>query len=346
MLFRSLGYAAAELVGQTTPALIHDPEEVAEHAARLTEELGRPVEPGFETFVAKVRGGGSETREWTYIRKDRTRVPVLITVSEVTDENGALLGFIGVARDITDLKRAQADLERLAAELKRSNEDLEHFASIASHDLQEPLRMVGSYVDLLARRYKGRLDAQADEFIGFAVDGAKRMQTLIRDLLAYSRIGTRKKASDPVAVSRPIELAIENLKLAIEEKHAVISTGQMPVIPGDPVLLTQLFQNLLGNALKFSGKETPRIQINASRDCCEWMFSVADNGIGVEARHLDRIFEIFHRLHGSEEYPGTGIGLALCKRIVESHGGRIWAESEPGRGSVFRFSLPAGEEKD
>lgn len=343
---RLLGYTAAELVGQATPALLHDPAEVAQHAARLTVELGRLVEPGFETFVAKARGGGSETGEWTYIRKDHTRVPVLLSVSEVADESGAILGFIGVARDITDLKRAQADLELLAAELKRSNKDLEHFASIASHDLQEPLRMVTSYLELLERRYKGRLDAQADEFIGFAVDGAKRMKTLIRDLLAYSRIGTREQARESVAVSVPIDLALENLKLVVREKHASISIGPMPVISGDPVLLTQLFQNLIGNALKFAGKETPHIQINARRASCDWSFSVADNGIGVEDQHLERIFEIFHRLHSREEYPGTGIGLALCKRIVEIHGGRIWAESEPGKGSVFHFSLPAGGEKD
>ena len=341
-----LGYSAAELVGQTTPALIHDPSEVAEHAARLTEELGRPVEPGFETFVAKVRGGGSETREWTYIRRDHTRVPVLLSVSEVADENGNVLGFLGVARDITDLKRAQADLERLAAELKRSNKDLEHFASIASHDLQEPLRMVTSYLGLIERRYKGSLDAQADEFIGFAVDGAKRMKTLISDLLAYSRLGMRPKAREPVAMSDPIKLATENLRLAIEEKNALISFAPMPVISGDPVLLTQLFQNLIGNALKFAGKEPPRIQINARLKTSEWIFSVADNGIGMEAGNLDRIFEIFHRLHSREEYPGTGIGLALCKRIVEIHGGRIWAESERGKGSVFHFSLPADEGKE
>lgn len=206
--------------------------------------------------------------------------------------------------------------------------------------------MVTSYLDLLERRYKGRLDAQADEFIGFAVDGAKRMKTLIRDLLAYSRVGTRQKARESVAMERPIALAIENLKLAVEVKRPAISIGPMPVVSGDPVLLTQLFQNLIGNALKFSGKETPRIQISAVRQCCEWIFSVADNGIGMEAQYLERIFAIFHRLHSREEYPGTGIGLALCKRIAEIHGGRIWAESEPGKGSVFHFSLPAGEAKD
>ena len=341
-----LGYSAAEVVGQATPAIIHDPAEVAAHAARLTEELGRPVAPGFEVFVAKVRGGGSETREWTYLRKDHSRVPVLLSVSEVADENGHVLGFIGVARDITDLKRAQADLESLAAELARSNKDLEHFASIASHDLQEPLRMITSYLELIERRYKGSLDAQADEFIGFAVDGARRMRTLIRDLLAYSRIGTRPKARESVAMAQPLRHALENLKLAIEEKHALISAGPMPVLSGDPVLLTQLFQNLVGNALKFAGKETPQIQISARRQSDGWLFSVADNGIGMEAGNLDRIFEIFHRLHSREEYPGTGIGLALCKRIVEIHGGRIWAESEPGKGSVFHFSLPAGEGKD
>ena len=340
-----LGYKAAELVGKTTPAIIHDAAEVAAHAARLTEELGRLVEPGFEAFVAKARGGGSETHEWTYIRKDGTRVPVLLSVSEVADESGAVLGFIGVARDITELKRAEADLEHLAAELTRSNKDLEHFASIASHDLQEPLRMVTSYLELIERRYKGRLDEKADEFIAFAVDGAKRMKTLIRDLLAYSRIGTRGKVSESVALSGPIALAIENLKLLIVEKHADISVAPMPVISGDPVLLTQLFQNLISNALKFAGTETPGIAITARRVAAEWIVTVADNGIGMAAENLVRIFEIFHRLHTREEYPGTGIGLALCKRIVEIHGGRIWAESEEGKGSEFRLSFPAGDGK-
>jgi PAS domain S-box-containing protein len=340
---RLLGYRAAELVGKFTPAIIHDPAEVAEHAARLTDELGRKVEPGFGAFVAKARGGGSETREWTYVRKDGTRVPVLLSVSEVTDEMGRMFGYIGVARDITDLKRAQAGVERLAAELAQSNKDLEHFATIASHDLQEPLRMVTSYVELIARRYKGRLDAEADEFIGFAVDGAKRMKTLIRDLLAYSRVSTRKKARESVEMSRPIGLAMENLKLAVAEKQAVYSVGPMPTVPGDPVLLTQLFQNLIGNALKFSGKEPPRIAITARQAKGEWIFSVADNGIGIGSENVDRIFEIFHRLHSREDYPGNGIGLALCKRIVEIHGGRIWAESEAGRGSVFHFSLPADD---
>lgn len=336
-----LGYSAAELVGQTSPAIIHDPAEVAAHAARLTLELGRPVEPGFEAFVAKARGGVSETREWTYIRRDGSRVPVLLSVSEVADEDGTVLGFIGVARDITELKRAQADLERLAAELAHSNTNLEHFASIASHDLQEPLRMITSYLDLIQRRYHGKLDAEADQFIHFAVDGAQRMRTLIRDLLAYSRLGALKKSRRPIAMAHPISLALENLKVAIAEKKGVCSVGPMPTVPGDPVLLTQLFQNLIGNALKFCTKGAPRIEITARKETCEWIFSVADNGIGIAPENLGRIFEIFHRLHSREEYPGTGIGLALCKRIVEIHHGRIWAESKPGEGSQFLFSLPA-----
>ena len=338
---RLLGYKAEELVGKCTPAIIHIPEEVALHAARLTQELGRTVEPGFEAFVAKARGGGSETREWTYIRKDGSRVPVLLSVSEVADESGAILGFIGVARDITALKLAQADRERLTEELRRSNSDLEHFASIASHDLQEPLRMVSSYLQLIERRYKGKLDAQADEFIRFASDGATRMQALIRDLLAYSRLGKRKKRFQPIAMSTPVELAMENLKLAIAEKHASIRVGPMPTIGGDTGLLTQLFQNLIGNALKFTGKDAPGIDISAHREGAEWVFSVTDNGIGVKAGDLDRIFVIFQRLHDRETYPGTGIGLALCKRIAEIHGGRIWVQSEPGKGSTFHFTIPA-----
>jgi PAS domain S-box-containing protein len=340
---KMLGYRADEIVGKTTPVPIHDIAEIAARSQELTAELRRPIAPGFEVFVARVRNGGSETREWTYVRKDGTRLPVRLSVSEIVNKAGMLIGFLGIARDITEEKRSHEKLEHLAAELRRSNEDLEQFATVASHDLQEPLRTVINFLALLERRYQGKLDAEADTFIAFAVHGATRMKTLIQDLLAYSKIGTKERARTAINVETPIQLAIENLKLLIVEKQADISVAKMPTVCADSVLLTQIFQNLIGNALKFAGKRPPRIAITARRDGAEWIFSVADNCIGIEARHLERIFVIFQRLHSREEYAGTGIGLALCKRIVEMYGGRIWAESELGKGTTFSFSIPAIE---
>ena len=336
-----LGYSADELVGKTTPEIIHDAGEVAARAEELTGELGREIAPGFEVFVTKARGGGSETREWSYIRKDGTRVPVRLSVSEIVDKSGVLVGFLGIARDITELKQQQENLEKLAAELKRSNEDLEQFAYAASHDLQEPLRMIASYLQLLERRYKGQLDDQADRFIEFAVNGATRMQTLIRDLLTYSRIGARTKNPEPVDVSLPVGFALENLKVAIAERQASIVVDPLPTVVGDSTLLTQLFQNLVDNGLKFCAETTPRIHISANREGAEWIFSVTDNGIGIDPQYLDHVFVIFKRLHGRDHYPGTGIGLAICKKIIDRHGGRIWAERGPGRGTTFKFSIPA-----
>ena len=336
-----LGYRADEVIGKTTPVLIHDAAEVAARAEELTAELGREIAPGFEVFVVKARGGGSETREWSYIRKDGTRVPVRLSVSEIVSKSGALVGFLGIARDITELKRQQESLEQLTVELKRSNEDLEQFAYVASHDLQEPLRMIASYLQLIERRYKGKLDGQADQFIEFAVNGATRMQTLIRDLLTYSRIGVHRKDPKPVDVSATVKFALENLKIAIAEKQASIMVDPLPTVVGEATLLTQLFQNLVDNGIKFCTEATPRIHISASREGAEWIFSVADNGIGIDPQYLDHVFVIFKRLHGRDHYPGTGIGLAICKRIVDRQGGRIWAESEPGKGTAFKFSIPA-----
>jgi PAS domain S-box-containing protein len=343
---KMLGYRADEFVGKTSPVLLHDAGEIALRAEELSRELGRHVAPGFEVFVAKARDGGSEIREWTYVRKDGTRFPVRLSVSGIIDKGGNLVGFLGIARDITEAKASHEKLERLAADLKRSNENLEQFAYVASHDLQEPLRMIASYLQLIERRYKGQLDAEADQFIGFAVDGAKRMQGLIRDLLAFSRVGVNAKNAESVDMAKVVEAAMKNLKIAIGEKEASITVGPLPVIPGSPALLEQLFQNLISNALKFCKEAAPRIEISAKREGAEWIFSVADNGIGIEPEYREQIFVIFKRLHGRERYPGTGIGLAICKRIVEYYGGRIWVESGPAKGSTFKFSLPGSGGKD
>ena len=244
-----------------------------------------------------------------------------------------------LTKEITERKQAEEKLKQTVAELGHSNEELQGFAHVASHDLQEPLRMVASYVQLLERRYKDNLDADANDFINFAVDGTKRMQNLINDLLSYSRVGSRSKPFEPTNIEQVFEAAMDNLRVAIEESKAEVTHEPLPTVTADEGQMVQVFQNLLSNAIKFRRKEPPRVHVAAEQKGGEWIFSVRDNGIGIEPQYFERIFIIFQRLHG-QEYPGTGAGLAIAKRIVEHHGGRIWVESEPGKGSIFYFSIP------
>ncbi|MFQ5650071.1 MAG: ATP-binding protein [bacterium] len=248
--------------------------------------------------------------------------------------------------DVTEQNLAQQELARRADELARSNAELEQFAYIASHDLQEPLRMVSSYCQLLKRRYQDKLDADANEFIEFAVDGAKRMQTLINDLLEYSRVGTCGQPFQPTDCGKVVEQALDNLRLSIDDCEARIQKSRMPMVLADEIQLVQLFQNLVANALKFRKGKAPDIAIKARRKNGTWIFSVKDTGIGIEQEFLQRIFVIFQRLHNPRNYPGTGIGLAICKKIVERHGGQIWVESKVGKGSTFCFTLPAVDRED
>jgi two-component system sensor histidine kinase/response regulator len=243
-------------------------------------------------------------------------------------------------------ERAEAAQTELSKELARSNIELEQLAYVASHDLQEPLRMIASYLQLLEKKYQGRLDAEAHEFIGFAVDGAKRMQALINDLLTYSRIGAAVLPLQPTDCTKVVDTALRSLRLAIEESGAQIEYGGLPVVLGDATQLTQLFQNLIANAIKFRGDQAPRIIVSAELEESFWRFSVQDNGIGIAQEYFDRIFVMFQRLHSRSAYRGTGIGLAICKKIVERHGGRIWVESVPGRGTVFKFTLQRAGEDD
>ncbi|MGA8151214.1 MAG: PAS domain S-box protein [Terriglobales bacterium] len=242
--------------------------------------------------------------------------------------------------DVTERKRSQDQLAKKAADLARSNRDLEQFAYVASHDLQEPLRMVASYTQLLAERYRGKLDENADKYIGYAVEGAVRMQTLIQDLLAFSRVGRNGQCRTLIDCNLIYDLAVQNLQAAIEESHASIRHNPLPVVTADRSQLVQLFQNLIGNAIKFRGSEAPAISISAEKQADAWTFAVADNGIGIAPDHRENIFIIFQRLHTREEYSGNGIGLAICKKIVEQHGGQIRVDSEVGRGSIFRFTIP------
>jgi two-component system sensor histidine kinase/response regulator len=243
-------------------------------------------------------------------------------------------------QEITERKRAEAVLAQRSQELVRSNAELEQMAYVASHDLQEPLRMVTSYLQLLAQRYGHLLDADAHDFIDFAVDGAKRMQALIDDLLSYSRVGTRFKPLVPTDCGAVLEIALRSLRVAIADSGAQIDCEPLPEVLGDANQLTQLFQNLIANAIKFRGAQAPQITVRAARDPGGWRFEVRDNGIGIAPDYFERIFVMFQRLHSRSTYEGTGIGLAICKKIVERHGGHIWVESAPGQGAVFKFILP------
>jgi len=238
-------------------------------------------------------------------------------------------------------KKLREDNKRSQQELARSNRELEQFAYVASHDLQEPLRMIASYTQLIADRYRGKLDDKADRYIHYAVDGATRMQALIDDLLTFSRVGRQGLALQNSDCNEAIEIACQNLENAIRETGAQVEHDRLPVIVADGRLLVQLFQNLISNSIKFRGTEAPHIQISAEKQKREWIFAVTDNGIGIAPEHAQSIFGIFKRLHTHDEYPGSGIGLSICKKIVEHHGGRIWVESAPGRGATFMFVLPS-----
>jgi PAS domain S-box-containing protein len=321
------------------------------------ELLGRPVTniipEGFpERLVADGRRSAADALaqqvgigiELTARRKDGSEFPIELTLSPLDTAEGILV--TAAIRDITNRKIAQAHLLQKMEELNRSNEELGRFASIASHDLQEPLRMVASYATLLGRRYKGQLDAEADEFIGFAVDAAGRMQRLIQDLLTYSRVGSASRELSETSSEHALQQALLNLGSSIEESGAVVTHDPLPTVVADEVQLIQLFQNLVGNGIKYRRPGVVEIHIAAERNGGrKWKFSVQDNGLGIEPQYFERIFGMFQRLHKRTEYEGTGIGLAVCKRIVERHGGNISVESQPGQGSTFRFELAASELK-
>lgn len=237
-------------------------------------------------------------------------------------------------------KKLREDHQQAQLELARSNQDLEQFAYVASHDLQEPLRMVATYTQLLAQRYEGKLDENADKYIHYAVDGALRMQKLVQDLLAFSRVGRSGAPPRSTDCNVVLRSALQNLEAAIQESGAVVNADQLPVLVVDSAQLTQVFQNLIGNGIKFRGQGAPTIQVSAEVKDKDWTFSVQDNGIGIAPDQVENVFVIFRRLHTREEYSGNGIGLSICKKIIEHHGGRIWVESEPGHGSTFKFTLP------
>jgi chemotaxis family two-component system sensor kinase Cph1 len=318
------GYTPQEIIGKSLRALHADSTQGA-----------------FDEILATVQAGGQWQGETILKRHSGEEFPSWMNVTGAKDGKGVVTHVIVEFSDITTFKQTQEALVNRTDELARSNRELEQFAYVASHDLQEPLRMVASYTQLLARRYKDNLDEDANEFIHYAVDGAMRMQALINDLLMISRVGTRGKPLQPCESGLALEHALINLRMATAESGATVTHDEMPRVVADVSQLTQLLQNLIGNALKFHGGEKPQIHIGAERRNDEWVVSVRDNGIGISPEFFDRIFVIFQRLHGKQEYPGTGIGLAVCKKIVERHGGAIWVESESGKGATFLFTLSA-----
>ena len=327
---KQFGYSRDELVGQKVKDII--PEGFAERliadatrsvADALTQQIGT----GIELFGR---------------RKDGSEFPIEIMLSPMESAEGILV--TAAIRDITERKKSELHLVKTVGELKRSNNELQQFAYVASHDLQEPLRMVASYTQLLGKRYKGRLDSDADEFIAFAVDGCNRMQRLIQDLLAYSRAGSGGKVLREISGETALKGALTNLRATIEQSGAIVTHDALPAITTDGAQLAQVFQNLVSNAIKYRSAAVPQVHISAAKNRGkEWIFSVQDNGLGIDPRYFERIFILFQRLHGRDEFEGTGIGLAICKKLVERLGGRIWVESQLGKGSTFYFVLPERE---
>jgi PAS domain S-box-containing protein len=322
---KQFGYHRDELLGQPVTNIIPDG-----FAERLLADDLRSAEDA----LAQQIGTGIELLAR---RKDGTDFPIEIMLSPLDSAEGVLV--TAAIRDISVRKAAEEHLSQKVEELKRSNEELGQFAYIASHDLQEPLRMVASYTQLLSKRYAGRLDADADEFIGFAVDGASRMQRLIEDLLAFSRVATSGNELLDTSSEYALEQALENLHWAIKDSGGQVTHDPLPIVQADEMQLVQLFQNLIGNAIKYQNPGIPRVHIAAVRHDKSWTFAVKDNGLGIDRQYFEKIFGMFQRLHKRDEYSGTGVGLAICKKIVERHGGSLSVESVLGQGSTFSFSL-------
>ena len=338
-----LGYTRDETIGKM------------KFADLLTSDSLQAFSRSFPVFKAQ---GWIKDLEFDMVRKDGTILPVLLNASAVKDSNGNYMMSRSTVYDVTERKKTEeelrkyrehleemveqrtAELEKTANELKRSNEDLQQFAYGVSHDLQEPLHVISGFLGLIEKRYRDRLDEKGHEFIRVTIDGTKRMQELIRDLLEYSRVGAKAKEFKLTECSVILDKTLFNLKVAIEESGAEVTCDELPTLMADAIQLGSLFQNLIGNAIKFHGTEPPKVHVSAEKRDGEWLFSVCDNGIGIDPKFSERIFSVFQRLHTAAEYPGTGIGLAVCKKIVERHGGRIWVESKPGKGTTFYFTIP------
>jgi PAS domain S-box-containing protein len=342
-----LGHRAREVLGRPMTALIHDPAEIAARAA----ELG--LAPGFEVFAAAARRGSGETRVWTYLRKDGTRFPVALTTAAMRDPDGALLGFIGIARDVTQQLRAEEEVRTLnqelearvvarTAELQAVNDEQAAFTYSVSHDLRAPVRHIDGFAGLLRSRAGSALDPQSVAHLDAIAASARRMGALIDDLLAFSRMGRRDMQSAPVDLGAVAAGVVAELAPEAQGRSVRWSVGELPVVAGDRAMLRQVLLNLLSNALKFTrSRPEPTITLGWRPEGREAVFFVRDNGVGFDPRYAAKLFGVFQRLHGAEEFEGTGIGLAMVRRIVARHGGRVWAEGNVGEGATFFFTLPA-----
>lgn len=325
---RIFGYRAEEMIGQSILRLIPDDRQDEEYS--ILERLRK--------------GERVDHLETVRRTKDKWLLDVSLTSSPLRNEYGSIIGASKILRDITARKQAEGERAQLVTELQRVNAELQQFAHIVSHDLNEPLRAIVNFITLLTKRYQGQLDAEADEYLAFVVDGAHRMQQMLSALLAYTRVGGQTEAFTAVDCEAVFSRVMEALHLRITECRALITHDPLPTVHGDATRLGQVWQNLLGNALKFCNELPPRIHITVQQEDQHWRFAVRDNGIGIEPRHAERIFQVFQRLHPRSKYPGTGMGLAICKRIIEQHGGRIWVESTSGEGATFFFTLPTARE--
>jgi PAS domain S-box-containing protein len=323
--FELYGFSAEEVIGQKFFIIFPDArqrEAMAQYREAFRGEHNSMI---YESEIARKDGT---------IRSVETRIGFIM-------RDGKRAEMLSVIRDITDRKQDRARLEKYAQDLSRSNAELDQFAAVASHDLQEPLRMISSYLELIKQRYIPRLDDEAKEFIDFAVDGAKRMKMLITGFLSYARLKTDENSFVPFSSEAALKAALMNLQVAIEEANATVTYDPLPEIVGNKTLFTNLFQNLVGNALKFQGKDAPVVHVSAQRTPAgDWQFAVKDNGIGIDQNHLNRVFVIFQRIHPIGTYTGAGVGLAICKKIVEHHHGRIWADSRKDVGTTFYFTIP------
>jgi PAS domain S-box-containing protein len=321
---RNFGYNAQEILGRKSEVL-HAAEDIASGAV--------------DKLLDDVQRKGLAESELILVRKDGSHFPAVVVITRRNDASGSPIGFLVMSRDISEKRRAEEALTKAVADLERSNKELEQFAYVASHDLQEPLRMVSSYTQLLGQKYAGQLDDKAKMYIDYAVDGARRMQQLITDLLTFSRVSTRGKPPEATDSNLVLDEVRRNLEPMVEEKHAVVTNDALPTVRTDRSQFAQVLQNLIANGIKFNRSEAPRVHVSAHEESGDWLFAVKDNGIGIDPAFANKLFVIFQRLHTRQEYPGSGIGLAVCKRIVERQGGRIWFESEPGKGSTFFFTV-------
>ncbi|MBU1775972.1 MAG: PAS domain S-box protein, partial [Gammaproteobacteria bacterium] len=348
-----LGYSATEVVGRQTPALWHDKEELALYARRLSEELGLKVEAGFEVFTAKPLRNLPEENEWTFIHKDGRSIPVNLSVTALRDESGNISGFVGLVYDLTERKQAGAVIRKLNQELERRvvertaqleevNRELEAFSYSVSHDLRTPLRAIDGFSHILQDEYIGKLDEEGKRLLDMVSGNANRMGQLIDDILQFSRTGRTEIRTVVIDMQRMAREVLDELQSTVTKiPNLQCEIGELPKARGDRAMMRQVFSNLISNALKFSrNREAPRIEVGGSIQGDEAVYYVRDNGAGFDMRYAAKLFGVFQRLHTAEEFEGTGIGLAIVKRIIARHGGRVWAEGKVNEGATMYFALP------